>query len=569
MKSKISFCNRTLLRKNITRFTPLWALFLFSVLVALPVMLLVQTSYYYYDSFGPVSVAGLHTESIVDYLSESVPIVGIVLNIIYGFLCAAACFGYLHRRRSAYMLHAFPVTRAELLRTNLLSGLLFAAVPYLTAIWLCLLVTAVKGAVCAATLSSLLTCFVTLMLQFITFYALAVFSMLLSGKTFFALLVYAGLNVAPLIFELLTRYIVEPMIYGYQWTGNMLTFYFTPTWYFITQEHASHPTLFALIAALVACGFLVLAWVLYRRRHLEATGEGIAYPAARPVFKYLFAHLCALCLGCLLWIIIGGDSSAIRQALPILIVCLTVAGFIGYFGAEMMLRRTVRVFQGRAFLGFAVYTVLLVTMLLLVRFDVFGVARYVPDTGSLRECTVERGPEITLTDAADIERITALHRTLTEDWNRNTETQSVNGYLYLTYTLKNGATVERRYPYSYADTETLTLMKELYSRPDIVLRYLDDICFFDASEVTVNFHSDSVALRSTSLEALKEAVRQDIAAGNFLLGNRMIDKSVSYDCSFEYQLSTKDGDVCWQYLPVPGTAENTIRYLNNIKYSIS
>ena len=56
MKSKISFCNRTLLRKNITRFTPLWALFLFSVLVALPVMLLVQTSYYYYDSFGPVSV---------------------------------------------------------------------------------------------------------------------------------------------------------------------------------------------------------------------------------------------------------------------------------------------------------------------------------------------------------------------------------------------------------------------------------------------------------------------------------------------------------------------------------
>ena len=109
MRSKTSFCNGALLRKNLTRFWPLWAVYAAAWLLAGPVTCFTSAFGRYYQSMEPA----LRYHRIVrDYLSTWCEFsqVGAVLA---GVLFAMALFSYVTMPRAVGLFHSFPIRREK------------------------------------------------------------------------------------------------------------------------------------------------------------------------------------------------------------------------------------------------------------------------------------------------------------------------------------------------------------------------------------------------------------------------------------------------------------------------
>lgn len=106
------------------------------------------------------------------------------------------------------------------------------------------------------------------------------------------------------------------------------------------------------VYALVGAVLLALAWLLYRRRRSECAGDVVAVGWMKPVFRYGVAALAALLGGRLLYALFWEgpfQQGSYCDALP-MAVCMIAAGIIGYYGASMLLAKSLRVFR-RSWLG--------------------------------------------------------------------------------------------------------------------------------------------------------------------------------------------------------------------------
>lgn len=121
MQSRTSFFNGTLLRKNLTRFWPLWGMASF-VGALFPLALVMELLRNRHFELTQIDLAGAY----YSVASDVVP----VLSLIYAVLCAMAVWNYLYGARSVSMMHAMPIRREGLLATGFLSGMAMMLIPY-------------------------------------------------------------------------------------------------------------------------------------------------------------------------------------------------------------------------------------------------------------------------------------------------------------------------------------------------------------------------------------------------------------------------------------------------------
>ena len=115
MKLKVCFCNKTVLKTDITRFAPVWA----SYLLGLAMMVLLQ--------FSGGSDDTAKTSIVYDF--NRLCMLGVGINGLYALVVVQALFGDLLNPRLCNALHAMPVTRDGYYGAHLIAGLLFALVP--------------------------------------------------------------------------------------------------------------------------------------------------------------------------------------------------------------------------------------------------------------------------------------------------------------------------------------------------------------------------------------------------------------------------------------------------------
>ena len=115
MKSRTSFFNATVLKKDITRFAPVWGLYILFLLV---------------DFL--TGARNDQKEILAASLADMMRNMSIV-NLIYGGLCANMLFGDLFQSRMCNALHAMPLRREGWFFTHIVAGLLFCFVPNLLA----------------------------------------------------------------------------------------------------------------------------------------------------------------------------------------------------------------------------------------------------------------------------------------------------------------------------------------------------------------------------------------------------------------------------------------------------
>ena len=474
MQSKTSFFNVTLFRKNLTRFWPLWggASFLGSLF---PLALLLQLMRGRTDLIDPLAV----TEVYYNVLAYAVP----VISLIYAILCAMLVWSYLYNARSVGLMHTLPVTRKSLFVTDFLSGMAMMVIPYAVTGLLCILISLAFGVLEPV---GLLVTILGVLGESFFYFASATLVAFMVGNVFALPAVYFLLHFLAVLLDWLLSMFAGNFIFGLSSFYSGVVEFLSPTVYLMEQLHVvctyeevravtelTHTdgyltklTAVTLenawligVYALVGVVFLALAYVLYARRRSESAGDVVAVGWMKPVFRFGLASLAALLGGQALYALFWGSFQDGRyyDALP-MTVCMLVAGAIGYYAASMLLAKSLRVFR-KSWKGLVLVAVGCVALCCVLRFDLLGVSRRVPEASQVEKVEFYAADN-TYTlypgeDDALLEQVRTVHKAIVADQDYVRDYQSewryadldtvTETYIRFIYTLHNGLKVERRY----------------------------------------------------------------------------------------------------------------------------
>ena len=452
MKSRTSFFNRAVIKKDITRFAPAWGLYLTAMLL-LSLTLFTEEEIHLAQTLGVT--LGLFS----------------VVNICYGFICAALLFGDLFNSRLCNALHAMPMRREGWFLTHLTSGMLFSVLPNLVISLFLLPRLGAYWYVAFIWVGGM-------SLTYLFFFGAAVLSAMCTGSRFAMTLVYGLINFLSILIMWIVQYLYKPLLYGIE--INQMPFLFcSPISYLCSNELEFLPFVNEILSvgyysdvngwpyvtgmAVVGGLMMAVALGLYRKRHLEGAGDFITVRALNPVFLVLYTMAAGMALF-LFSLAFNTDQDYLFLAVGII---------VGYITGSMLLKRTVRVFKPTAFAGMAVLAAVLFGTLGLARLDVFGIVRWAPKAEnvislSIRHAYQEYAYEIT--DQAEIRELIAIHDGIIKK-------QDDNDYywdsLYFTYQLDDGRTVTRRYKMDYTDPSIQALVP-WFSSPEYVFQ-TDDV----------------------------------------------------------------------------------------------
>lgn len=480
MRSSRSFFNAAVVRKDLTRFSPVWGLY--SAGLCMLLMMLVMHG----DSY-----------SIAQVLPNTIPVLHFI-NLFYGLVCAMILFGDLYHSRNCYALHAMPLRREGWMLCHTVSGLLFSLAPNLV---FSLILIPLTGAGWTVTLWWLLAA----SLSFLFFFGLAVCCAFCVGSRFALLVVYGLCNGLALLLGWMIETLYIPLLYGITFDFDWLL-YFAPIVAMLRSDYVSvngtglpiNPSEFSIgysdtvqtagaaitsvvpgdgwgyltVCAVIGILLLGVALLLYRRRKLECAGDFIVLRPLRPAFLLLFT-LSAGIVCFLFFSIFIGQSSAW--------LFLVMGVITGFFAGKMLLGRSLRVFGGKSWLQLALICLLLAGSLGLTKLDPLGVTRYVPAAEQVDhvELTV-RNSSIVLTQEEDIAQILQLHR----DAIQEPESEAPSIQVELSYTMGSGRNVFRTYPIGM-DMDAATLLTQFISRPAAIFsdllkdRSLSDEALYD------------------------------------------------------------------------------------------
>ena len=410
MRSVTSYFNRELLRGALQRTWPLWAAYTLIWLLLLPVTIFIRLS----DRHIVYSRPTLSYE----LLNTGLP-TGVMMAAVFGIFFAMAMFAYLTSPRATNGMHAMPIRREGLFLTHYLAGLFCQVVTLLVSFALAALVTAAFGVFDGyAVGTGLLLC----VLLVLFFYSFGVLCMVCVGQILAGAVFYGILNFLFVGMEALLRSFAGNFLYGYDGRSSAFstaplsplveivrslsvvyvhddagtrfgTSYYSMTYDGIDPIGPIGVRVFGLgtLAAYAAAGLVLaaLALLLYRKRRSEMTGNTVAIGWLRPVFKYGVALCSAFSLGQLLsyFVFELTDSTYTAGALIGTIACMIFAGLIGYYAAEMLLKKSFRVFK-TSWKGALATSAVLILIGLSFPLDLTGYQTRVPEQSDIVSATV-------------------------------------------------------------------------------------------------------------------------------------------------------------------------------------
>lgn len=452
MKQKTSLFNWGLCRGYLKRCWPLWTTYFAVLLLELPAQL---PEYLRKAADGDVWRVNAVSMHILSAGRGAV-----LLSAVFGAAAAMAMYAYLYNNRACSMVNALPIRRETAFATAFLTGI----VPMLTADVLTAAIAAAIVSGNAAAAGKIWTFLAFAVMGNIAFYGFAVFCAMLTGNLAVMPCVYLVLNGAVYLAEAAVRTVMSCVIYGFSSAGT----YFeklSPLVAVMDEVNLGIDYVYGqladgsdcltgefeirglgLMGVYCAAGLVltVCALLIYKKRGMEHAGDIVAVPVLKPVFKYCLSFGCALVLAAAVYEWLFSYITGLWAAL--LVLAILIAGaFIGYFGAEMLIQKGLRVFN-RGWKGFAVTAAILAVMLACMEFDLSGYERYVPESGEVESVTVS-GYSIngtTLAEPENIAALTGIHRQIISHKAQN-DADADAGEIWINYKLRDGKTVSRMY----------------------------------------------------------------------------------------------------------------------------
>ena len=556
MKSRTSFFNPTVFKKDLTRFAPTWALYT----VGLFMMLAVCT-----DSS--------HQYRQAQNLADTLAFMSIV-NLGFGLLNGQLLFGDLFSAKHCNALHAMPLRRECWYVTHTVSGLLFALVPNTV---FALVAAAILGSGWSVAFWWLLA----VTLQYLFFFGLAVLSALCVGNRFAMVLVYGIINFLSVIIYWFYYSIYEPLLYGVLCKDEVFT-RFCPVWTMTersndllvinrtTESQMVHTVelgegwgYYAIYAA-IGVALLGLALLLYRRRKLESAGDFMAVRALEPVFLGLYTiSMAAYFQGV-------GDLFDIGRY-----IFLGLGIIVGFFTGRMLLKRTIRVFQPKAILACLLCGVIFAASMVLTVVDPLGITRYVPEAGDVagvyitsNQYNFSYSSVHRMEDPELVKKALDFHEVILDE-APVVDPEAASMSICLNYVLENGKTVQRYYPDVPVDGEAYGLAKYFFTRTEYILNGDPDAVLAGLVNVDASIYASAEygggyygSLPADMGRELMQAIITDCNAGKVTQHWAFVD---DYDSIgwVEFSWVDENGREYYNNIDLYGSAEHTVDYLEN------
>ena len=553
MRSKTSYCNGALLRKNLTRFWPLWTVYAAAWLLAGPVTRFV-TAFGRYAEPDAARRAG----DLVRELLNTWTNFGTLSGVIAGVLFAMALFSYLTIPRAVGMFHSFPIRREGLFLTNYLTGLLVAFGVQLAAAVLEAAVLTGAHAMDGAAWAAALACGLG---QMLFFYSFGVLCVVFTGQILMVPVLYAVLNM--LVWGLcnMVQEMARAFYYGFRYEAPAWATWLTPVMAFsqrLSVRSTYNETLQAVtdvrleglgtvgIYAAVGVVLALLALAVYRRRPSETAGDTVAVRWARPVFLWGVALCAALFLGQgLYYLVLDPMLGSWKVCFPGLLICVVAMGLVGYWGAAMLMRKSFRVLRA-TWKGAVLSAAAVAVLCLCVRADVLGVEDYVPPVQEVRSMSFDLNGYSNyyygqLEDPAEIQRFldiqtailaekdhlrqssdsTAGTMSVEDAMESETEAPLLQANLDLRYEMTDGTTILRNYDLNYYEAEldqpdsAMARLAELTAEPMVqrqALQIRKLLRFTGGDFIQGSF---GISLTAQEAQTLYDAILKDMEAGHF------------------------------------------------------
>ncbi len=512
MKSKISFFNKTIFKKNITLYWPIWAGYLLLLLGVQPITLWgVFENGRYYEVYTA-------QDKFQDFIGvyEYMPTGWFI--VFAAVIVGMALYSYIYNAKSANMIHALPVDKTQLFGTNVLSGLTFLIVPQIVS-------AIISAAVCLCYGVNRLEVIGIALVRYIAT-AFVAYGVVTFCAMFTGLLVALPLYV--LVFNFLGKWVYYMIylmvnVFAHGVSGLERSFYiifevilapmsalgeYIGFHEVYKKEALVGIEIFAgkLLAVYVVMAVIlyVVAYFTYKKRHIEQAGEWITVEWLKPVFRFGVGTTAGIYGGMFIKILLGQIRIQLEGiALVILIVLL---GGIGYFLAEMIVRKNFHVFHKKNWIRCGVFSVILVFLY----GGLLGVAehmeKYVPEKEDIAEVSVHMGYDIEV-EGEDAQQVLEKHKIIIKNIDViEAEQARVHNegehftYVAFQYRLKNGDYIDRHYTLYEVNDEISAIINEmikLESDPETFLtnnlckRY-EDVTVFGESQLEVQFAKDIV-----------------------------------------------------------------------------
>ena len=483
MKSKISFFNKTIFKKNITLYWPIWGVYTLVLLLFQPMLLWI----YEYNSRGYFTYTyGDHLENLISVLFYEIHAAIVVYASI---LIGMALYHYMYNTKSANMIHALPVDRRQLYGTNVISGLLFLAAPQLLSTVLTMIVA---------------VCFGIKEIHFVLYWFLMMFGTDIAamGIVTFCAMFTGHIVVLPVLFFIanyfvywiyyLVQLVVVNFGYGIQSLGHKFTAiidFFSPINAFINcvyirieQDTNNNYECIGMEAvgvevivayALVGIVLYCLGYLVYKKRQIECAGEVLCVNWVKPIFRFVIGATGGL-LGALILREIF-HSIGIRSGVPSYIIMMLLLGAVCYFVADMIVKKSFHVFKKKNWIYCGIFSmVLLCTFGGLYTFS-NSLENRIPKMEELKGASIDLAYQVYLEDE-EMASVLAIHQQILEN-KAFCESVENNGnsnydYVQITYKFKDGDYEYRSYCLPREYEETLSIFQSIYELEDNSENYL-------------------------------------------------------------------------------------------------
>lgn len=545
MRSKTSFFNKAIYKKNMTLYWPVWVCYLLYGLIKVP------------GTFwsGLRQSAGSGKDALSNLFSSISLQSDIYVAAVVAVITGMAMFGYLFSAKSANTIHALPVTRTQLYVTNVVSGLTCILVPqllvFLVSVMLCLL----RGITCVEYLACWLF---GVMGTGMFFYSLVCFCVMLTGLLPALPFAFVGFNYLSVGLMAGIRFVLAFFGYGITYSGvnaQSVSYMLSPL-ACLTENVGFHVkymvdnygqmsvlsssfegTTVLLGYAAAALVLYVLAWYGYQKRGIEYTGDLFIFGWVRPLFRWGTGAAFGLFAGIVVSEFLRKVSVWISN--PAVLALILGIGIVGFFAADMLVQKSFRVFCVRRLKECGLFALAMSAGFGLL----YGIGcyemQYIPDEEEIASAYVYMNYPVEL-QGADVKTAVEMHRQIIahgKELERESRNQKTSGCLNLVYCLKDGKVVERAYQIYCEAKEAENLAQKVAAceyRTDSFMKYTVG-CDYEQIEgieegrvesLNKNGNNETYVMDQKAAGKIYRAFYEDVKAGSiqkYNLENYLLD----------------------------------------------
>ena len=519
MKSKTSFFNKAIYKKNMTLYWPIWVCYLI----------------YGMAKLGGSLWSGLQQMTKITEERKLVVIVNSLSMWVDIWVIAAvvtvtgmAMFSYLFSSKSANMIHALPVTRKELFFTNVISGLSVLWIPQIVTFVLSVLVCLANGIALVQYLGIWL-----LSVMGISFFLFStvVFCAMLTGQLFALPVYFFGLNFLSVGALFGVKSVVTFLGYGLDLSSFpefILLRILSPINYLLNNVRFRTSSYLNQLGdevitgvtyrggkvvagyAIAAIAIYVIAYYAYKQREIESAGDLLTFRWIKPVFRWGVgigvAYACAIILAdffgsVLIWI-----------STPFFFVIVLVLSVIAFLVADMFVQKTFRVVKKKRVKECGLFLAFVAVSFGGFYAVAYGLQNKIPDKKNVEYAYLEMNYPVEFNGnevqkAIDMQKDILAHAT---EFQKNLKDASST--ISVTYVLKDGKRLSRSYwvPISADSGHGRKLAQLQYGYETNPKSFLTYLFGYDYKKLT-QFHASQFEYYDETNNYMSKTVKADVA----------------------------------------------------------